>query len=114
MSGVAICHRDPVSNHAHRRPQGELPEPAPRGWFRRLFARRSTGSERPAAVAGYATSRIDAELMAGYLRSQGVHAVVAADDEGGQNPVFQTAFGVRVLVPARHHATARQLLRDRS
>src|SRR5262245_43257462 len=46
------------------------------------------------AVVG---SSIEAELLAGILRSHGLNAVVSADDAGGQYPQVQMG-GVRVLV----------------
>jgi hypothetical protein len=101
-----------MGNRAHRRPH---PQPATKkvGLFRRLFG----ASQVPAAgghqVAGYASSRVDAELMAGYLRSQGIKAVVSADDEGGLSPVLQAGQRVRILVPGQHHAEAKRLLEDR-
>jgi hypothetical protein len=64
-------------------------------------------------VAGVASSRVDAELMAGYLRSQGIKAIVSADDEGGLSPVLQAGRRVRILVPPDHHAAARRLLDER-
>lgn len=63
-------------------------------------------------VAGTASSRIDAELMAGFLRNQGINAVVSADDEGGLSPALQTANRVRILVPRDQVDRARQLLDD--
>ena len=54
-------------------------------------------------------SRIEAELIAGLLRSHGVRAAVVADDAGGQEPQLQQD-GVRVLVARSDEATARQLL----
>jgi hypothetical protein len=60
----------------------------------------------PVAVAG---SRIEAELIVGMLRSNGVSAVLSADDAGGQEPQLQLA-GVRVLVIPSDEAAARQLL----
>ena len=60
----------------------------------------------PVAVAG---SRIEAELIAGMLRSNGLRAVVSADDAGGLEPQLQIE-GVRVLVPPSEEDSARQLL----
>jgi len=60
----------------------------------------------PVAVAG---SRIEAELIAGMLRSNGLRAVVSADDAGGLEPQLQIE-GVRVLVTPSEEASARQLL----
>jgi hypothetical protein len=83
------------------------------GWFRRLLHLGPAPELEGSAVAGYASSRVDAELMAGYLRSQGIKAIVAADDEGGLSPALQTGQRVRVLVPPHHHAAARALLDER-
>lgn len=54
-------------------------------------------------------SRIEAELIVGMLRSNGVRAVLSADDAGGQEPPLQLQ-GVRVLVTASDEALARRLL----
>lgn len=58
------------------------------------------------AVVG---SRIEAELIAGLLRSHGLWAAVAADDAGGQEPQLQLQ-GVRVLIASSDEASARRLL----
>jgi hypothetical protein len=58
-----------------------------------------------------AASRIEADLIVGMLRSNGVRAVLSADDAGGQEPQLQLQ-GVRVLVPPSDEAAARQLLAD--
>ena len=58
-----------------------------------------------------ASSRIEAELIVGMLRSNGVEAILSADDAGGQQPPLQIA-GVRVLVTPSDEALARQLLAD--
>ena len=62
----------------------------------------------PVAVV---TSRTEAELIAGLLRSNGVRADVSADDAGGQDPQLQMQ-GVRVLVAAAEEALARRLLAE--
>jgi Putative prokaryotic signal transducing protein len=62
----------------------------------------------PVALAG---SRIEAELIAGMLRNNGVRAVVSADDAGGLEPQWQLQ-GVRVLVASSDEALARRLLAD--
>jgi putative signal transducing protein len=54
-------------------------------------------------------NRIEAELIAGLLRSHGVRAAVVADDAGGQEPQLQQD-GVRVLVARSDEAVARQIL----
>jgi hypothetical protein len=54
-------------------------------------------------------SRIDAELIAGMLRSNGLRAVVSADDAGGLEPQLQIQ-GVRVLVTPSDETSARRLL----
>ena len=67
-----------------------------------------TGGPVAAAVVG---SRMEAELIAGLLRSNGIGAAVSADDAGGQEPQLQLD-GVRVLVAAADEAAARELLAD--
>jgi hypothetical protein len=55
------------------------------------------------------TSRTEAELITGLLRSNGLRAAVSADDAGGQDPQLQLE-GVRVLVAPSDEAAARQIL----
>jgi uncharacterized membrane protein len=64
------------------------------------------GATVPVAVV---TSRTEAELIVGMLRSNGLTAAVSADDAGGQEPQLQIQ-GVRVLVAPADEAPARQLL----
>jgi hypothetical protein len=56
------------------------------------------------------TSRTEAELAVGLLRSHGLRATHIADDVGGQEPQLQQD-GVRVLV-APDEAAARRILAD--
>lgn len=62
----------------------------------------------PVCVA-VVTTRAEAELIVGMLRSNGLTAVLSADDAGGQEPPLQLQ-GVRVLVTPSDEAAARQLL----
>jgi hypothetical protein len=64
----------------------------------------------PVSVAVVA-SRTEAELIVGMLRSNGLRAVVSADDAGGVEPQLQLQ-GVRVLVAAPDEAAARQLIAE--
>jgi putative signal transducing protein len=57
------------------------------------------------------SSRTEAELIVGLLRSHGVRATAAADDVGGQEPQLQLD-GVRVLVAPSDVALARRLLEE--
>ena len=57
------------------------------------------------------TSRIEAELIVGMLRSNGLSAAVSADDAGGLDPQLQ-AQGVRVLVAPSDEASARRLIAE--
>jgi hypothetical protein len=66
------------------------------------------GAEVSVAVV---SSRTEAELIVGKLRSHGVSATVAADDAGGQYPQMQIE-GVHVLVAPADEASARRLLAD--
>lgn len=61
------------------------------------------------ALVAVVTSRTEAELIVGFLRNHGLHAAVAADDAGGQEPQLQLQ-GVRVLVAPADEAAARRLL----
>jgi hypothetical protein len=61
------------------------------------------GATVPVTVVG---SRIEAELIVGLLRSNGLRAAVSADDAGGQEPQLQLQ-GVRVLVAPSDEASAR-------
>jgi hypothetical protein len=60
------------------------------------------------AVVG---SRTEAELIVGLLESQGLPAVVAADDVAGLEPQLQLQ-GVRVLVSSADAEVARRALAD--
>jgi hypothetical protein len=55
------------------------------------------------------TSRIEAELIVGMLRSNSVRAALSADDAGGQEPQLHLQ-GVRVLTAPSDEALARRLL----
>jgi Putative prokaryotic signal transducing protein len=66
------------------------------------------GAPVPVAVVA---SRTEAELIVGMLRSNGLRAVVSADDAGGVEPQLQLQ-GVRVLVAASDEAEARQLIAE--
>jgi hypothetical protein len=58
------------------------------------------------------TSRTEAELIVGMLRSHGLRAAVSADDAGGEEPQLQLQ-GVRVLVAPSDEVLARRLIADR-
>lgn len=55
-------------------------------------------------------NRIAAEMAAGLLESEGVEAMVAADDAGGVYPPLQFIRGVRLLVYKEDEARAREIL----
>ena len=74
-----------------------------------LSTKAASGSASvPIAVVA---SRIEAELIVGLLRNNGLTAAVSADDAGGQEPQLQIQ-GVRVLVPPSEEASARRLLAE--
>jgi hypothetical protein len=56
-------------------------------------------------------SRIEAELVVGLLRSNGLKAGYSADDAGGQEPQLQLQ-GVHVVVASADEAQARQILAE--
>jgi inosine/xanthosine triphosphate pyrophosphatase family protein len=55
-------------------------------------------------------SRIEAEMAAGLLESEGVEAMVLADDAGGAYPMLQFIRGVRLMVYREDEARAREIL----
>jgi hypothetical protein len=70
-----------------------------------------TGDEVPNVAVAVVGSRLEADLIVGMLRSNGLRAVVAADDAGGLEPQLQVE-GVRVLVTPSGEAPARRLLAE--
>jgi hypothetical protein len=56
-------------------------------------------------------SRIEAEMAAGLLESEGIPAMVLADDAGGAYPMFQFIRGVRLMVAAEDAYRAREILK---
>lgn len=71
--------------------------------------RDDTAGEIASVPVALVPSRTEADLIAGLLRSNGLRAVVSADDAGGLQPPLQIQ-GVRVLVTPSDEAPARQLL----
>ena len=57
----------------------------------------SLPTRSPSVPVTVASSRIEAELLVGMLLSNGVYAVVSADDAAGLEPQLQI-HGVRILV----------------
>jgi hypothetical protein len=55
-------------------------------------------------------NRIVAEMAAGLLESEGIEAMVMADDAGGAYPMLQFLRGVRVLVAPEDRHRAREIL----
>ena len=56
-------------------------------------------------------SRIEAELDKGLLESQGIRAILSADDAGGMRPdLLWSTGGVRLLVNQENADDARELL----
>jgi hypothetical protein len=72
---------------------------------------RQPGDEIPSVPVTVASSRIEAEILVGMLLSNGVHAVVSADDAAGLEPQLQI-HGVRILVAPSDEALARRLLAE--
>ena len=60
-------------------------------------------------VSVYPT-RSDAEIVRARLVSDGIEAIVIADDEGGLNPGFYSRYGVRVVVASGDLGDARESL----
>ena len=56
------------------------------------------------------SNRIEAEMAAGLLESEGIEATVMADDAGGTYPMLQFVRGVRLMVYREDEARAREIL----
>jgi hypothetical protein len=56
------------------------------------------------------SSRIEAEMAQGILESEGIEAIVMADDAGGTYPMFQFIRGVKLMVAAEDEAQAKEIL----
>ena len=55
-------------------------------------------------------NRIEAEMAAGLLTSEGIEAMVMADDAGGTYPMLQFIRGVRLMVFKEDEARAQEIL----
>jgi hypothetical protein len=55
-------------------------------------------------------NRLEAEMAAGLLDSEGIEAMVLADDAGGAYPMLQFVRGVRLLVFKEDEARAKEIL----
>jgi hypothetical protein len=64
------------------------------------------------AVAALVSSTIEAQLIVGMLRANGIAAAVSADDAGGFDPQLQVTQGVRVMVASEEVEQARRLIAE--
>ncbi len=64
----------------------------------------------PTEEVARASSATEAQIIAGFLESNGVAAVVSSDDAGGLEPQWQLTQGVRVLVAPEDAIEARRIL----
>jgi len=55
-------------------------------------------------------NRIEAEIAAGLLESEGIETMIMADDAGGTYPMLQFLRGVKLMVAAEDEAQAREIL----
>ncbi len=55
-------------------------------------------------------NRIEAEMAAGLLESEGIEAIIMADDAGGTYPMLQFIRGVKLMVAPEDEARAREIL----
>ena len=64
------------------------------------------------AVVARPGSLVEAQLIVGMLKSNGIQATTSADDVGGMDPQFQLTQGVRVLVASEDEARAKLLIAE--
>ncbi len=105
------------AHHEHEQQTGR-PDPDWPSWYAAYIEREQAGLKdegtfpvRPGATVPIAvvTSRTEAELGVGMLRTHDLTAAGSADDAGGQEPELQVQ-GVRVLVVPSDEAVARRLV----
>ena len=60
----------------------------------------------------FAGSQIEADLIVGMLRSNGLRAIALADDAGGLDPALAVTDGVQIQVNPEDEAPARALLAE--
>jgi hypothetical protein len=103
-----------VSNRRHRREPVDIDPPVIEraGFWARLAKRLGLAGPSGAVCVAELTNRAEADVIAGFLTSHGIHARVLGDDVGGMAPYMQAPFGVRVLVPAAHAAEAQRLIAE--
>jgi len=56
------------------------------------------------------SNRIEAEMAAGLLETEGIEARVMADDAGGAYPMLQFIRGVKLMVASEDEARAKEIL----
>jgi hypothetical protein len=59
------------------------------------------------------SARHEAEIVVGYLRAEGIDAMVYSDDAGSQDPALTLVRGAGVCVPETDEDRARTLLDER-
>ena len=105
-----------MSNRRHRREPIDIDPPViePPGFWARLSEKLSLRPPPGPVCVAEPDSRVDAELMVGFLRSRGVHAEMLADDLGDEAPGLgkPDLLRIRVVVPSRHAGKARDFLAD--
>jgi hypothetical protein len=70
-------------------------------------------SDKEMIVVHEESHEADAQIVAGFLESQGIEAMISEDDAGDQLPSFELVRGVKVLVAAEDADRARELLTQR-
>ena len=58
------------------------------------------------------SSEMEAEIISGKLKANGIESFISKDDCGGTDPVMQTAFGVHIMVKVKDSKEALSLLGD--
>jgi hypothetical protein len=96
-------------------PQTPTPNPirgegAPAGHRAGDFFRGSSLNFDDAVVLETFPNRIEAEMAAGLLESEGIEARIMADDAGGAYPMLQFIRGVKLMVAPEDEARAKEIL----
>jgi hypothetical protein len=69
-------------------------------------------SNKQMVVVREETHEADAQIVVGFLRGQGIEAMISEDDAGDQIPSLELARGVKIFVPVEDAERAREILEE--
>jgi hypothetical protein len=70
-------------------------------------------SDKEWVIVRVESHETEAQIVVGFLRSQGIEALISEDDAGDQLPSLEPVRGVNIFVPLEDAELARRLLDER-